>query len=108
MTNQPDETSDSNRDQKLVGMMSPLKSLELQIGENVFGALQQDNTVAVLSIVNAEQGEQRIISVPLDAQLLQRVQELLVESDVQASPRVPCVGFHCPRPINEEPPNQDD
>jgi len=43
MTNQPDEISDSNRDQKLVGMMSPLKSLELQIGENVFEALQQNN-----------------------------------------------------------------
>lgn len=103
MTAETPDTPDSpeGRDQ-LMAMMSPLKSMELQIGEHVFEALQHENTVGVLSFVSVAGGEQRITSVPLDAALLSRVQELLLQSNVKQSPRVPCIGFHCPRPIEGE------
>lgn len=97
-----DKRDNAGDEKQLIALMSPLKSMELQIGENVFEALRQDDTVAVLSIVSETGGEQRIISVPLDAKLLARVQELLGASDVAESPRVPCVGFHCPRPIEDD------
>lgn len=97
-----DQDKAPSKEKQIRAMMSPLKSMELQIGEHVFEALQQDETVGVLSFVNAVDGEQRIFSVPLNADLLGRVQELLGESNIEDSPRVPCVGFHCPRPIEGE------
>ena len=57
---------------QLAAFMSPLKSMELQIGEHVFEALQQEDTVAVLSVVSSAAGQQRIVSVPLDQNLLKR------------------------------------
>lgn len=78
-------------------LVSELKSMEQQVGEHVIQALQHDNTVAVLTAVLSSDGGggQRIASVPLDMELWQQVQELLVHVGEERSKDVPCVGFQC-------------
>lgn len=76
--------------------VTPIKSIEQQVGEHVIGALQQEQTVGVLTtVVIAADGGQRIISVGLDTNQLERVNELLCEAPEPESNQVPCVGFHC-------------
>jgi hypothetical protein len=76
--------------------MSVLKSFEQQVGEHVISVLQQEGTVAVMStVLPAPDGTQRIVSIGLDARRMEEVQRLLAESDTEAAPPVPCVGFHC-------------
>ncbi len=79
----------------LTHLVSELKSIELQVGEHVIKALQNEGTVAVLTAVMPGGGGQRIASVPLDAELWMSVQELLTQSDEEQTSEVPCIGFHC-------------
>lgn len=76
--------------------ISPLISMEHQVGRHVIHALQQRQHVAVLTtVMPGPGGHEAIVSVGLDAQRLQRVQELLDEAPEAEVARVPCIGFHC-------------
>ena len=75
--------------------ITPLISIERQVGAHVIHALQQEHTVAVLTtVVPGPDGSQCIVSVGLNADHMEDVQQLLADSQ-QIEPRVPCVGFHC-------------
>jgi|SRR5690606_18528572 len=74
--------------------ITELKSIEVQVGENVVQALRHQTAAAVLTFVQpSPEGGQRMVTIPVDLETLAQVQELL-----QAPParqEVPCIGFHC-------------
>jgi len=77
-------------------LVTRLVPMEEQVGRHVIMSLQQPNTVAVITTVApGEGGAQNIVSVGLNEDLLDQVQDLLAESSAEELPRVPCVGFHC-------------
>jgi hypothetical protein len=77
-------------------VVTPLVSLEQQVGAHVIHALQQQDTVAVLTtVMPGPNGSQCIVSVGLNADRMDDVQQLLAESQLPEVERVPCVGFHC-------------
>jgi hypothetical protein len=76
--------------------VTPLASLEHQVGTHVIGALQHPGTIAVLStVVAGGDGSQQIVSIGLDADRFVEVQELLSASMEDQKRRVQCMGFHC-------------
>ncbi|MCI0363279.1 MAG: hypothetical protein L0219_05310 [Phycisphaerales bacterium] len=83
--------------------VTPLVAMEAQVGGHVIHALQQENTVAVLTtVVPGPTGAQCIVSVGLDAERMDQVQELLSASQTKAQEGIPCVGFHCLLPKRQE------
>jgi hypothetical protein len=82
--------------QQIRQFVSGIKSVEQQIGEHVVGALQHDDTVAVVTtVVQSIDGSQRIISAGLDPGMLQQVEGMLTQATDQRAEEVPCIGFHC-------------
>lgn len=76
--------------------MTVIKNPAEQVGEHIIGALQQPDTVAVLTTVAVgPDGKQRVISAALDPARMQQVQELLTAADQERETEEPCVGFHC-------------
>ena len=75
--------------------ITPLTSIEQQVGSHIVNALQHPGTVAVLSTVAVGRGGQNIVSVGLDAELLGQVEQFLLEAKEDRTQRVPCIGFHC-------------
>jgi altronate dehydratase len=83
--------------------VSPLVSMEHQVGTHVINALQQAQTVAVLTtVVPGPGGHEAIVSVGLSAERLEQVHELLEQAQETDVARVPCVGFHCFQPPRDE------
>ena len=77
---------------------SPMLKMTEQVGQNVLTALDQPNTVAVLSTLVPGIQADRIVSVPLSPQQLGEVRALLhslVPAEPLAEAEMPCVGFHC-------------
>ena len=77
---------------------TPIVKMTDQVGQNVLTALDQPNTVAVLSTVVPGVQADRIVSVPLSPEQLGEVQALLhslVPSEPVEEADMPCVGFHC-------------
>ena len=73
-----------------------IKSAEQQVGEHIVKALQDDETVAVLTtVVVGGDGGQHIVSAALDPKILQQVQHLLRDAQSQRDEEIPCIGFHC-------------
>ncbi len=73
-----------------------IKSAEHQIGEHILTALQDPETVAVLTaVVAGTDGTQSIVSAALDPRILKEVQRLLRDAENQRDEEIPCVGFHC-------------
>ncbi len=73
-----------------------IKSAEHQIGEHILTALQDPETVAVLTaVVAGNDGTQSIVSAALDPRILKEVQRLLRDAENQRDEEIPCVGFHC-------------
>jgi hypothetical protein len=92
----PEQPSSSNRSPEQPGMVvTHLQSTQQQVGGHVIEALQQQGTVAVLTTVVPGADGQSIVSVGLDEATLERVRELLANTNVEELPRVPCLGFHC-------------
>ena len=76
--------------------VTQIKSAEQQVGEHIVKALQDDETVAVLTtVVVGGDGGQHIVSAALDPGILQQVQHLLRDAQSQRDEEIPCVGFHC-------------
>ncbi len=76
--------------------VTQIKSAERQIGEHILTALQDPETVAVLTaVVAGTDGTQSIVSAALDPRILKEVQRLLRDAENQRDEEIPCVGFHC-------------
>jgi len=76
--------------------MTRIKTAEQQIGEHIIRALQDPDTVAVLTaVVIGPDGTQQIVSAALDPETMSDVQKLLHAAEQQRDDEVPCVGFHC-------------
>ncbi len=77
---------------------TPIVKMTEQVGQNVLAALDQPETVAVLSTLVPGIQADRIVSVPLSQGQLAEVQVLL-QSIVPPEPvedeDMPCIGFHC-------------
>lgn len=79
--------------------VSAITSLEEQVGSNVVRALQHDGAMGVLTVVQSTPAGQRIVSVPLNEELLSRVSDALSSSEeAEDTDSVPCIGFHCALP----------
>ena len=79
--------------------VTDLRPIERQVGEHIITSLQHPGTVAVISaVMPGGETSQRIVSVPLNQDLFDQVQELIAEARaVRVNPQreVPCIGFHC-------------
>lgn len=74
--------------------ITELKSIEVQVGENIVQALRLEQAAAVLTFVQpSPAGGQRLVSIPVDLETLAQFQALIEEPP--AKKEVPCIGFHC-------------
>ena len=81
---------------QLKQFVTRIKSAEHQVGEHIITALQDPDTVAVLTaVVVGTDGTQAVVSAALDPGMLQQVQKLLHTAEEERDEEVPCVGFHC-------------
>lgn len=76
--------------------VTSIKDVHQQVGEHVIGALQQPNTVAVItSVVVGPGGKQHIVSAALDPQKAAVVNQLLAGAKQERREEAQCVGYHC-------------
>ncbi len=76
--------------------ITQIRSAEHQVGEHIIAALQDPDTVAVLTtVVIGPKGGQHIVSAGLDPETLEEVQKMLVKAEEDRHEDIPCVGFHC-------------
>ncbi|GAB5407053.1 MAG: hypothetical protein Aurels2KO_52840 [Aureliella sp.] len=86
--------------------VTSIKDVHTQVGEHVIGALQQPNTVAVVtSVVVGPGGKQHIVSAALDPQKAAMVNQLISGAKQQRKEEVQCVGYHCIIEPKEEKPD---
>ncbi len=91
----PAVTNKVDRNQ-LKQFVTRIKTAEQQVGEHIITALQDPDTVAVLTaVVVGSDGTQAVVSAALNPDLLKQVQELLHTAEEDRDEEVPCVGFHC-------------
>ena len=84
---------DSNQIKHFV---TQIRSAEHQVGEHIINALQDPDTVAVLTtVVVGPEGGQHIVSAALDPETLEEVQKMLLKAEEERREETPCVGFHC-------------
>ncbi|MBX3373577.1 MAG: hypothetical protein KF817_07070 [Phycisphaeraceae bacterium] len=92
---EPEESeAGGNGPPTFVTMLAPI---ELQIGQNIVTALRREDVVGVVTtVMEGEDGLQRIISVGLSAEQLGEIQRMIERARRDAPrSRVPCLGFHC-------------
>lgn len=105
---QSDQRSSDAEQPGVKHFVTPLMPIEQQVGLHVINALQQPDTVAVLTtVMSGAGGQQHIVSIGLDQESLDQVQALQAEHQEAESSRVPCIGFHCFLP-GAAPPEEDD
>ncbi len=76
--------------------VTQIRSAEHQVGEHIINALQDPDTVAVLTtVVVGPEGGQHIVSAALDPETLEEVQKMLLKAEEERQEETPCVGFHC-------------
>ncbi len=81
---------------QLKQFVTRIKTAEQQVGEHIITALQDPDTVAVVTaVVVGSDGTQAVVSAALDPDMLQQVQELLHSAEEKRDEEIPCVGFHC-------------
>lgn len=80
---------------QLKQFVTQIKSAEQQMGEHILAALQDPNTVAVLTAVVAGPAGQALVSAALDPSMLEQVQQILHVAEEQRDEEIPCIGFHC-------------
>ena len=81
---------------QLQQFVTTIKTAEAQVGEHIIRALQNDDTVAVITtVVAGPDGQQRVVSAALDPDLMNQVQVLLVRAEKERQDEEPCFGFHC-------------
>ena len=84
-------------DQKQIKQfVTEIKNAEQQVGEHIIRALQEDDTVAVITtVMMGPDGQQRVVSAALDPARMKQVQEILMAASEERVDEEPCVGFHC-------------
>ncbi|WDQ16918.1 hypothetical protein [Rhodopirellula sp. P2] len=81
---------------QLTQFVTTIKNAEQQVGENIIEALKHPGSVAVLTTaVLGPDGQQRVLSMALDADRMSQVQEMLESSMEEREDEEPCYGFHC-------------
>ena len=76
--------------------ITQIRSAEHQVGEHIINALEDPDTVAVLTtVVVGPEGGQHIVSAALDPETLEEVQKMLLKAEEERHEETPCVGFHC-------------
>mgnify|MGYP001264228142 CR=1 FL=1 len=97
MTEKNNDCKENNEQQEGVPhLVTPLRPVAQQVGDHVFAALEQDETVAVLTTVTNSRNGQQVVSIPLTGKQLQQVHDLIEQIHESDEPEhVPCVGFHC-------------
>ena len=94
---------------QLKHFVTHIRSAEEQVGEHIITALQDEQTVAVLTtVVVSPEGGQHIVSVGLDPETMGNVQEFLTEAEDKRDEEVPCVGFHCYTKYKDKESTSDD
>jgi hypothetical protein len=94
--NKNDSEQKNEKQDGVPHLVTPLQPIANQVGRHVLGALDQEETVAVLTTVTGSINGQQVISIPLTAEHLQQVHVLIQEiHDSDEPEHVPCVGFHC-------------
>ena len=103
MTKTDDETSSESQPQEPQTLVTPLTSIQTQVGTHIMQALGQAETVAVITMVTGSSTGQQIVSMPLDADDMNQVQTLLAQVDANDEPHTEkCVGFHCDYPLTNQ------
>ena len=101
------QVAESVDQKQMTQFVTTIKNAEQQVGEHIIGALQHDDTVAVITtVVMGPDGQQRVVSAALDPKRMQQVQEILQAATEEREEEEPCVGFHClvkPKAIGEKP-----
>ncbi len=93
--NLPAVAQDVDSDQ-IKHFVTQIRSAEHQVGEHIIDALQDPDTVAVLTtVVIGPEGGQHIVSAALDPETLEEVQQILIKAEAERREETPCVGFHC-------------
>jgi len=93
--NLPAVAQDVDTDQ-IKHFVTQIRSAEHQVGEHIINALQDPETVAVLTtVVIGPEGGQHIVSAALDPEMLEEVQKMLLKAEEERDEETPCVGFHC-------------
>ena len=80
---------------QLTQFVTLIKSSEHQMGEHILTALQDPNTVAVITTILAGPNGHALVSAALDPDMLEQVQKILHDAELKRSEEVPCIGFHC-------------
>jgi len=76
---------------QLKQFVTVIKSCEQQMGEHILTALQDPNTVAVITAIVAGPGGQALVSAALDPDMLGQVQKILSNAEAKRSEEVPCI-----------------
>ena len=77
-------------------LVTRLHPIAIQVGEHVLSAMEQEDTVAVITTITGSKSGPQVVSIPLNPEHLQQVQGLIQEIHESDEPEsVPCVGFHC-------------
>ena len=77
-------------------VVTPLMPVVQQLGNHVMGALQQPDTVAVLTTITGSRNGQQVVSIPLSPQQMNQVNLFLSQVEESEEPElIDCVGFHC-------------
>jgi len=93
--NLPAVAQDVDSDQ-IKHFVTQIRSAEHQVGEHIINALEDPDTVAVLTtVVIGPEGGQHIVSAALDPEMLEEVQKILLKAEEERHEETPCVGFHC-------------
>jgi hypothetical protein len=96
MTNEPDTNEPDGKTETLVAHLLPVSQ---QIGRNVMAALDDPDSVAVLTTVVPGVGADRVVSVGLTPKQLHDVgillQEIEEEDEDAAEDEQRCIGFQC-------------
>ena len=96
MTDEPDTNEPDGQTETVMAHLLPVSE---QIGRNVMAALNDPDSVAVLTTVVAGLGADRVVSVGLTPQQMHDVgillQEIEGEDEETAQDEQRCIGFQC-------------
>ena len=89
---------------------TPLRTIELQVGENVLAALESESTVAVLTTVVSGIRSDRVVSVPLSSDQVQDISAILARAQIdpdEPEENEPTIGFHVVLKNDKDAPDDD-
>ena len=89
----------ASEEEGLRTVVTPLMPVVQQLGNHVMGALQQPDTVAVLTTITGSRNGQQVVSIPLTPEQMGQINLFLRQVEESEEPEmIDCVGFHCVLP----------